>query len=97
MRNLSPKQLMHLSIRETTQLIGAQDLDEHFSKDTEMVIKHMKRRSAFLSYYRTANQKYNVISYSSEWSSSKKSTTINAGEGVEKREPYYTVGVTESQ
>ena len=28
----------------------------------------------------------------SEWPSSKNLQTINAGEGVEKREPFYTVG-----
>ena len=31
-------------------------------------------------------------SYQSEWPSSKSPQTINAGEGVEKREPYYAVG-----
>ena len=44
-------------------------------------------------YERNANQDYNEISphYPSEWPSSKSLQTINAGEGVEKREPSYTV------
>ena len=33
-----------------------------------------------------------IISQQSEWPSSKNLQTINAGEGVEKREPSYTVG-----
>ena len=31
-------------------------------------------------------------SHRSEWSSSRSLQTVNAGEGVEKREPSYTVG-----
>ena len=40
-------------------------------------------------YERNANQDYNEISphYPSEWPSLKSLQTINAGEGVEKREP----------
>ena len=38
-------------------------------------------------------EKVNVeLPYQSEWPSSKNLQTINAGEGVEKREPSYTVG-----
>ena len=33
-----------------------------------------------------------MTSHWSEWPSSKNPQTINAGEGVEKREPSYTVG-----
>ena len=33
-----------------------------------------------------------IISHCSKWPSSKSLWTINAGEGVEKREPSYTVG-----
>jgi len=32
------------------------------------------------------------MSFQSEWLPSKSLQTINAGEGVEKREPYYSVG-----
>ena len=53
-------------------------------------------------YQRNANQNYNgekknyngvsITSHQSEWSSSKKLQTINAGERVEKREPSCTIG-----
>ena len=36
--------------------------------------------------------KWNIISRQSEWPPSRSLQTINAGEGVEKREPSYTVG-----
>ena len=36
--------------------------------------------------------RYHLLVDWSEWPSSKKLQTINAGEGVEKREPSYTVG-----
>ena len=46
------------------------------------------------SYQRSASQNYNEISmrYQSEQLSSKNPQTTNAGEGVERREPFYTVG-----
>ena len=46
------------------------------------------------SYLRNANQNNNevITSHRSEWPSSKNLQTINAGEGVEKREASYTVG-----
>ena len=45
-------------------------------------------------YQRNANQNHNEVPTScwSEWLLSKSLQTINAGEGVEKREPSYTVG-----
>ena len=41
------------------------------------------------NYQRNANQNYNQ-NYQSEWPSFKSLQIINAGEGVEKREPSYT-------
>ena len=35
---------------------------------------------------------WGITSHQAEWPSSKNLQTINAGEGVEKREPFYTVG-----
>ena len=44
------------------------------------------------SYERNANQNYNEItSYQPEWPSSKYPQTINAEEGMERREPSYTI------
>ena len=46
-----------------------------------------------MHYLRNANQNHNeVLSCQSEWLPSKSLQTINAGEGVEKREPPYIVG-----
>ena len=46
------------------------------------------------NYWRNANLNYDevITPHQSEWPSSKSLQTINAGEGVEKREPSYTVG-----
>lgn len=38
---------MHLSIRNNPIKLGAQDLDEHFFKDIETAIKHMKSAQHF--------------------------------------------------
>ena len=49
-------------------------------------------------YQRNANQNHNEVSFhtsqsqQSEWLLSKSLQAIHAGEGVEKREPSYTVG-----
>ena len=46
------------------------------------------------NYQRNANQNYNEVPphIGQKWPSLKTLQTINAGEGVEKREPSYTVG-----
>ena len=46
------------------------------------------------NYYRNANENYNEVISSpwSEWPSSKNLPRINAIEGVDKREPPYTIG-----
>ena len=52
---------------------------------------HEKMHS-IANYQRNANQNHEVTSHWSEWLSSKSLQMINAGEGVEKRKLYYTVG-----
>jgi len=46
------------------------------------------------NYQKNTNQNYNEVSLptSQKWPASKNLQTINAGEGVEKREHSYTVG-----
>ena len=56
-----------------------------------MAKKHEKMLN-ITHYFRNANQNDNITSHQSEWPSSKSLQTINAREGVEKRERSCTIG-----
>ena len=87
---------MQLNTRKINDPIKkwARELNRHFSKeDMEMANKHMKRCSTLL-IIRQMQVKTTISDLLTpvRMAIIKKSKTINAGEGVEKREPSCTVG-----
>ena len=88
---------MPLNTRKINDLIKkrAKELNRHFSKDIQMANRHMKRYSTLLIIREiqiTTTVRYHLTPVRIVIINSLQ--TVNAGEGVEKRECSYTLGGT---
>ena len=81
-----------------SQKMGQRTKQTFLEEDIQMPNKHMKNAQHHsLSEKCRSKPQWSTISRQSEWLQSKSLQAINAGEGVEKREPSYTVGGNANQ
>ena len=89
------KQFIRLNIIKINNPIKKQagDLNRHFSKDVQMAKRHMKICSTLLmskEYKIKTTRRYHLRPVRMAIIKIKNPQTINAGEGVERREPSHT-------
>ena len=93
LKNIQPNPAAQFQKNKRPNQKVGQGINRHFSEDIQMVNKHMKRCSTSLII--TEMQIKTTMRYHFtpvRMAAIQKSAAVNAGEGVEKREPSCTVG-----